>query len=60
MNILITGASRGIGAAAYALLGHEAPDFALKDQDGNDFRLSSQRGHWVLLFFIVVTGDHIA
>ena len=31
--------------------GSVAPDFALKDQNGNDFRLSSQRGHWVLLFF---------
>ena len=31
--------------------GNIAPDFTLKDQDGKDFRLSSQRGHWVLLFF---------
>jgi len=31
--------------------GDIAPDFTLKDQDGKDFRLSSQRGHWVLLFF---------
>jgi cytochrome oxidase Cu insertion factor (SCO1/SenC/PrrC family) len=31
--------------------GNIAPDFTLKDQDGKDFSLSSQRGHWVLLFF---------
>ena len=31
--------------------GQIAPDFMLKDQDGNNFRLSDQRGHWVLLFF---------
>ncbi len=31
--------------------GQTAPDFTLKDQDGNDFKLSDQRGHWVLLFF---------
>ena len=31
--------------------GQIAPDFNLKDQDGNDFRLSEQRGHRVLLFF---------
>jgi cytochrome oxidase Cu insertion factor (SCO1/SenC/PrrC family) len=36
-----------IGSAA----GQLAPDFTLKDQDGNDFGLSGQRGHWVLLFF---------
>jgi len=31
--------------------GQIAPDFTLKDQDGKDFKLSVQRGHWVLLFF---------
>jgi len=31
--------------------GQISPDFTLKDQDGNNFRLSSQRGHWVLLYF---------
>lgn len=31
--------------------GKIAPDFMLKDQDGKHFRLSGQRGHWVLLFF---------
>jgi cytochrome oxidase Cu insertion factor (SCO1/SenC/PrrC family) len=31
--------------------GRTAPDFTLKDQDGKDFRLISQRGHWVLLYF---------
>ena len=32
-------------------VGGIAPDFTLKDQDGNDFKLSSLHGHWVLLFF---------
>ncbi len=32
-------------------IGQIAPNFALKDQDGKDFKLSEQRGHWVLLFF---------
>jgi cytochrome oxidase Cu insertion factor (SCO1/SenC/PrrC family) len=31
--------------------GQMAPDFTLKDQDDKDFKLSTQRGHWVLLFF---------
>lgn len=31
--------------------GEMAPDFTLSDQDGNNFRLSDQRGRWVLLFF---------
>jgi cytochrome oxidase Cu insertion factor (SCO1/SenC/PrrC family) len=31
--------------------GQPAPDFILKDQDGKDFRLSGQHGHWLLLFF---------
>lgn len=31
--------------------GRLAPDFTLKDQDGNALTLSSQRGRWVLLFF---------
>jgi cytochrome oxidase Cu insertion factor (SCO1/SenC/PrrC family) len=32
-------------------VGQAAADFTLKDQDGKDFKLSAQRGHWVLLFF---------
>jgi len=32
-------------------VGQIAPDFTLKDQDGKEFKLSEQRGHWVLLFF---------
>ena len=28
-----------------------APDFTLEDHDGKQFRLSEQRGHWVLLYF---------
>ena len=31
--------------------GQPAQDFSLKDQDGNTFTLSQQRGGWVLLFF---------
>jgi cytochrome oxidase Cu insertion factor (SCO1/SenC/PrrC family) len=31
--------------------GKAAPDFTLKDQDGHDFTLSSQRGAPVLLIF---------
>ena len=31
--------------------GQISPDFTLKDQGGNNFRLASQRGHWVLLYF---------
>jgi cytochrome oxidase Cu insertion factor (SCO1/SenC/PrrC family) len=31
--------------------GKPAPDFSLKDQDGATFRLSEQRGTWVLLYF---------
>lgn len=31
--------------------GQMAPDFALKDQNGKDFKLSGLRGHWVLLYF---------
>ncbi len=35
-----------VGSAA----GKISPDFTLKDQDGKNFRLADQRGHWVLLF----------
>ncbi len=54
--VLITGAAqaqgRGYPAPQVAsATGETAPDFTLKDQDGKDFKLSSQRGHWVLLFF---------
>lgn len=31
--------------------GKLAPDFTLKDQDGREFHLADQRGHWVLLYF---------
>ena len=31
--------------------GKPAPDFILRDQDGREFKLSGQQGHWVLLFF---------
>jgi len=31
--------------------GKPAPDFSLKDQNGNAFTLSQQRGGWVLLYF---------
>jgi len=31
--------------------GQIALDFTLKDQSGKDFKLSAQRGHWILLFF---------
>jgi len=31
--------------------GKPAPDFSLKDQNGNSFTLSRQRGAWVLLYF---------
>jgi peroxiredoxin len=36
-------AEQGIGAFE--------PDFYLQDQNGNNFDLQKQRGHWVLLFF---------
>jgi cytochrome oxidase Cu insertion factor (SCO1/SenC/PrrC family) len=32
-------------------VGKPAPNFVLKDQDGKDFALASQRGHKVLLMF---------
>jgi peroxiredoxin Q/BCP len=31
--------------------GTTAPDFTLPDQDGNQVRLSDQRGHWVLVWW---------
>ncbi len=31
--------------------GKAAPDFTLKDQNGNDFTLAKQREKWVLLYF---------
>jgi thioredoxin-dependent peroxiredoxin len=34
-----------------ANIGAEAPDFALRDGDGNDWRLSDQRGKVVVLLF---------
>jgi cytochrome oxidase Cu insertion factor (SCO1/SenC/PrrC family) len=32
-------------------VGQPTPDFNLKDQNGNTFTLSKERGSWVLLFF---------
>jgi peroxiredoxin len=52
-----------LGVAAYALLyyypkpqiasaaGRPAPDFTLRDQDGQPFTLSTQRGKPVLIYF---------
>jgi len=37
--------------AISAAVGTPVPNFVLKDQDGKDFALSSQRGHKVLLMF---------
>ena len=31
--------------------GQPAPDFSLKDQNGNTFTLSQHHGSWVLLYF---------
>jgi len=31
--------------------GQPAPDFSLKDANGNSFTLSQQHGSWVLLYF---------
>jgi peroxiredoxin len=38
-------------ATGYALLGHEAPDFALHAVNGNNVRLSEHRGEVVVLSF---------
>jgi peroxiredoxin len=43
---LVTSAATG-----YALLGHEAPDFALRAVNGNNVRLSEHRGEVVVLSF---------
>lgn len=32
-------------------VGKQVPDFTLRDQDGKDFSIASQRGHKVLLMF---------
>jgi cytochrome oxidase Cu insertion factor (SCO1/SenC/PrrC family) len=32
-------------------VGKQAPDFALKDENGSILQLSDQRGRWVLLYF---------
>jgi thioredoxin-dependent peroxiredoxin len=32
-------------------VGTSAPELTAPDQDGNDVSLSSQRGHWVLLWW---------
>jgi len=31
--------------------GTQAPDFTVPDHDGQPFTLSSERGHWVLLWW---------
>jgi peroxiredoxin len=46
MAALVTSA-----ATDYALLGHEAPDFALHAVNGNNVRLSEHRGNVVVLSF---------
>jgi len=40
-----------MGQRASSEVGREAPDFTLKDGDGNDWRLSAQRGKTVVLLF---------
>jgi peroxiredoxin len=40
-----------LAATGYALLGHEAPDFALHAVNGNNVRLSEHRGDVVVLSF---------
>jgi len=50
----MTGIAAGPAAAAepvYRLLGHDAPDFALRATSGTNFRLSEYRGQVVLLTF---------
>ena len=48
----LTAAAQGLPKPQIASAeGKLAPDFTLKDQFGNDFRLSSQRGTRVLLVF---------
>jgi peroxiredoxin len=54
MLALASGSLAGVvvaAAAAYALLGHEAPDFALKAAAGANVRLSEHRGDVVVLSF---------
>lgn len=41
-----------VGGGTPAPAGAEAPDFALRDQDGRLVRLSAQRGHLVVLTFL--------
>src|SRR5450755_4654263 len=48
---LATAAVMTSAAAGYALLGHEAPDFALHAVGGNNVRLSEHRGDVVVLSF---------
>jgi cytochrome oxidase Cu insertion factor (SCO1/SenC/PrrC family) len=44
-----------------AAVAHLAPDLILKDQDGKNFHLADQRGHWaapLLLSLVLVTVLH--
>src|SRR5262245_26372803 len=54
MLALACGSLAGVvaaAAAAYALLGSQAPDFALKAAEGANVRLSEHRGEVVVLSF---------
>lgn len=50
-GVLATVVLAASAATAYALLGHEAPDFALRAVNGNNVRLSEHRGDVVVLSF---------
>jgi peroxiredoxin len=49
--LCLTGSLTAMGAAAHALLGRDAPDFALHAVVGNNVRLSEHRGEVVVLSF---------
>ena len=34
------------------LVGDKAPDFLLRDQNNNDFKLSDFKGKWVVVYFV--------
>jgi peroxiredoxin len=50
-GVLATAVLVASAATGYALLGHEAPDFALHAVGGNNVRLSEHRGDVVVLSF---------